>query len=141
MPSLVSSEMCIRDSDKNDEYNWLKVATRNVARTVHPLRHILLILFLTNDMNDFFKGIRKAYNPFGKGPWPCLNKASDHYRQDVVSRLIVTADYKTREPVGTFKCECGYIYSRKGPDKSKNDRYYKGRVKAFGSIWNLSLIH
>lgn len=121
--------------DRNDEYNWLRVATRSVARTVHPLRHILLILYLTGDMDTFFRGIRKTYNPFGKGPWPCLNRASDHYRQDVVTRLIVTADSKTREPVGTFECECGYIYSRKGPDKSENDRYRKGRVKAFGLAW------
>lgn len=121
--------------DKNDEYNWPRVITRGVARTVHPLRHILLILFLTEDMDTFFKGIRKAYNPFGEGPWPCLNKASDHYRQDVVTQLTVTADSKTREPVGTFACECGYIYSRKGPDKSENDRYRKGRVKAFGLVW------
>jgi hypothetical protein len=124
---------------RNDEYNWLRVVTRNVTRTVHPLRHILLILFLTSDMDTFFKGIRKAYKPFGKGPWPCLNKASDHYQQDVVTQLIVTADSKTREHVGTFACECGYIYSRKGPDKSENNRYRKGRVKAFGSVWENKL--
>lgn len=128
-------EILESDIDKNDEYNWLRVATRGVTRTVHPLRHILLILFLTSDMDIFFKGIREAYNPFGKGPWLCLNKASDHYEQDVVTQLTVTADYKTREPVGTFVCECGYIYSRKGPDKSENDRYQKGRVKAFGLVW------
>lgn len=121
--------------DKNDEYNWLRVATRGVARTVHPLRHILLIIFLTGDMDNFFKGIRNAYNPFGEGPWPCLNKASDHCEQDAVTQLTVTADSKTREPVGTFACECGYIYSRKGPDKSRSDRYRKGRVKAFGLVW------
>jgi len=125
--------------DEDDEYNWLRVATRSVARTVHPLRHILLILFLTGDMDVFFKGIRNAYNPFGKGPWPCLNKASDHYEKDVVTQLTVTADSKTREPVGTFVCECGYIYSRKGPDKSENDRYRKGRVKAFGLVWEEKL--
>lgn len=121
--------------DKNDEYNWLRVATREVTRTVHPLRHILLILFLTGDMDTFFKGIREAYNPFGRGPWPCLNKASNHYEKDVVTELAVTADSKTREPVGTFTCECGYIYSRKGPDKLEKDRYRKGRVKAFGLVW------
>jgi len=129
-------ESCI---DKNDEYNWLRVATRSVARTVHPLRHILLILFLTKDMDTFFNGIRETYNPFGKGPWPCLNRAADHYRRDAVINLTVTADYKTREPVGTFSCECGYIYSRKGPNKSDNDRYRKGTVKAFGHVWKNKL--
>ena len=121
--------------DKSDEYNWLRVVTRGVTRIVHPLRHIFLILFMTGDMDTFFKGISHAYNPFGKGPWPCLNKASDHYKQDVVTQLTVTVDSKTRESVGTFACECGYIYSRKGPDKLENDRYRKGRVKAFGHVW------
>lgn len=121
--------------DKNDEYNWLRVATRSVARTVHPLRHILLILFLAGDMETFFGGIRKIYNRFGKEPWPCLNKAADHYQQDVITQLVVTADYKTRKPVGTFICSCGYVYSRIGPDKSEKDRYRKGRVKAFGHVW------
>lgn len=121
--------------DKNDEYNWLRAATRGIARTVHPLRHILLILFLTGDMDRFFAGMQESYNPFGKEPWPCLNKVADHYQQDIVTQLIVTADYKTRKPVGTFICNCGYVYSRTGPDKSKKDRYCKGRVKAFGHIW------
>lgn len=125
--------------DKNDEYNWLRVATRNIARTVHPLRHILLILFLIGDIAEFFRGIHEIHNPFGKGPWPCLNKAADHYKQDVVMDLRITADYKTREPVGTFTCQCGYIYSRKGPDQNESDRYHKGRVKAFGFVWENKL--
>lgn len=128
-------ELLESNIDKNDEYNWLKVATRNVARTVHPLRHILLILSLTVNIETFFKGIREVYNPFGNGPWPCLNKASDHYLRDVVTHLTITSDYKTREPVGSFECECKYIYSRKGPDKTESDRYRKGRVKEFGTVW------
>lgn len=125
--------------DNNDEYNWLRVATRGVKRTVHPLRHILLILFLVGDMDTFFQGIRKSYNSFGIGPWPCLNSASGHYRQDVINNVIITADYKTRKPVGTFTCECGYCYSRMGPDQSDKDRYRKGRIKAFGHVWESKL--
>lgn len=128
-------KMLESELEKNDEYNWLRVATRGVARTVHPLRHILLILFLVGDMDTFFKGIRQAYNPFGKGPWPCLNRASEHYHQGTITRLEITADYKTRKPVGTFTCDCGYVYSRTGPDIDENDRYCRGRVKAFGDIW------
>lgn len=126
--------------DRNDEYNWLRVATRDVARTVHPLRHILLILFLVGDMDTFFKGIRNKYNPFGIGPWPCLNSAAVHYRQDVITNVLITADFKKRKPVGTFTCACGYSYSRTGPDHSDKDRYRKGRVKAFGYIWENELL-
>jgi hypothetical protein len=127
------------DIDRNDEYNWLKVATRDVARTVHPLRHILLILRLSGNMEDFFSEIWKVYHPFGAGPWPCLNSAAEHYRQDAIHQVIITADSKTRKPVGTFTCECGYRYSRTGPDQSEKDRYRKGRIKAFGHVWEKKL--
>jgi biotin operon repressor len=126
--------------DKNDKSNWLRNATCSRKRTVHPLRHILLILFLIGDMDAFFKGIGQTYNPFGKGPWPCLNKASDHYRQDVIDYVTITTNsHKVGKPVGTFICTCGYIYSRSGPDKMENDRYRKDRIKDFGYVWKNKL--
>jgi hypothetical protein len=121
--------------DKKDEYNWLRVATRNVARTVHPLRHILLINYLTGNMSSFFAEIKKEFKPFGEGPWPCLNKASNHYLQPVIYTHTVTSDCKTGQPVATFSCQCGFVYSRRGPDKEFEDRYHFGRIKEFGSAW------
>lgn len=121
--------------DIDDEFNWLKVATRNEKRTVHPVRHLLLINFLQKDISEFFKEINHKYNPFGKGPWLCLNKVADHYREKVVKDLQITEDYKTRVPVGTFTCSCGFVYSRKGPDKTEKDKYKIGRVKCFGAAW------
>ncbi|NMM62210.1 transposase [Clostridium sp. P21] len=125
--------------DNYNEYNWLRVVTRDLSRTVHPIRHLLLINFLVNDINEFFKGINKEFNPFGAGPWPCLNKVADHYKMDVVTDLKITSDYKTRLPVGTFKCDCGFMYSRKGPDNHENDRYKIGRIKSFGGLWESKL--
>ena len=125
---------------RNDEYNWLRVATRNLKRTVHPLRHILIILLLTGDMNTFFSKISEEYNPFGIGPWPCLNHAAEHYRENVIDIVDITEDSKTRKPVGTFNCNCGYCYSRTGPDQSDNDRFRKGRVKKFGYLWEAKLL-
>ncbi|MBW9150995.1 TnsD family Tn7-like transposition protein [Clostridium estertheticum] len=121
--------------DKDDEYNWLRVITRNSKRTVHPVRHLLMINFLSGNINEFFSDIKRNYKPFGKGPWPCLNKISDHYKMDVVNNLKITDDYKTRLPVGTFSCNCGFVYSRKGPDKLIDDRYKIGRIKNFGIVW------
>ncbi|ACB83847.1 TnsD family Tn7-like transposition protein [Natranaerobius thermophilus] len=122
--------------DENDEYNWLRVATRNVKRTVPPLRHILLITFLTDGhIERFFDDIKVENKPFGGGPWPCLNTASNHYKKNVINEVTVAADYKTRKPVGTFECSCGFTYSRRGPDKSNSDKYRIGRIKNFGPIW------
>lgn len=40
--------------DFNNEFNWLKVITRNTKRATHPLRHLLLIGFLCDDIEKFF---------------------------------------------------------------------------------------
>lgn len=125
--------------DNDDEYNWLRVITRDVKRTVHPVRHLLLINFLLGNIVEFFGDTRDNYNPFGKGPWPCLNKVSNHYKENVINDLKITDDYKTRLPVGTFSCNCGFVYSRKGPDKESSDRYRIGRIKEFGWVWEHKL--
>ena len=35
---------------------------------------------------------------FCKGPWPCLNKAADHYKQPVIQHVNITRDYKSSAP-------------------------------------------
>ncbi|MFA6939511.1 MAG: TnsD family transposase [Clostridiaceae bacterium] len=125
--------------DNDDEYNWLRVITRNLKRIVHPIRHLLMINFLSVNIDEFFNDKSKKYNPFGDGPWPCLNVAANHYKNDVIKDLQITDDYKTRLPVGTFSCACGFIYSRKGPDKEISDRYKIGRIKNFGDVWENKL--
>lgn len=127
------------DIDNTYEYNWLRVITRNCSRAVHPIRHLLFINFLTQDIEKFFSSFKEEFYPFGKGPWLCLNKASNHYKQYVVNDLNITPDYKTRIPVGTFTCSCGFIYSRKGPDKVESDKYKIGRIKQFGYQWEEKL--
>ncbi len=99
------------------------------------MTHILLINFLCEDIKEFFKGVTNSYNPFGHGPWPCLNIACSNYKKDIIKDVVVTDDYKTRIPVGTVRCNCGCVYSRKGPDKSVDDRYKIGRIKEFGDVW------
>ncbi|MBO0992595.1 TnsD family Tn7-like transposition protein [Bacillus sp. SD088] len=121
-----------------DEHNWLKVLTRNEKRHVHPLRHLFFLYFLGKDVEELFR-VSEDLGPFGKGPWPCLNKAADHYKQLVISNVKVTRDFKSTAPIGTFECSCGYIYARKGPDKSSEDKYHIGRVKVFGDTWMAKL--
>lgn len=125
--------------DNDDEYNWLRVITRNLKRTVHPIRHLLLMNFLLGDIEKFFNEINYEYNPFGEGPWPCLNSAAEHYKLNVVQKLKITEDYKTRLPVGTFSCECGFVYCRKGSDNLDEDKYKLGRIKKFGEVWENKL--
>ncbi|MGR5962533.1 TnsD family Tn7-like transposition protein [Bacillus paranthracis] len=77
--------------------------------------------------------------PFGTGPWPCLNKATTHYRESVIPNVEVTRDFKSTASIGTFSCSCGFVYARKGPDMSLDDRFRIGRVKVFGEVWKSKL--
>ncbi|MGG4546411.1 TnsD family transposase [Rossellomorea marisflavi] len=132
---LVQYESVVDDAY---EYNWLKVLTRNMKRNVHPFRHLLMLYFLEQDIDDFID-LKTDIGPFGEGPFPCLNRAASHYQKLVIPSVEVTRDFKTNAPIGTFKCTCGFIYARKGPDKSSEDCFRIGRVKQFGSIWHEKL--
>lgn len=43
--------------DYSNDYNWLKVISRKSKRASHPLRHLLFINFLCDDIKEFFSNI------------------------------------------------------------------------------------
>lgn len=112
---------------------WLHKIVRNHTEITHPLRHLLVLRFLGINADSLLTN--PSSFPFGTGPWPCLNKAAEHYYHDVIKECITSCCSKTGLPVGTFKCSCGFVYSRRGPDQTNEDRYRKGRIKAFGQVW------
>ncbi|MEN6351256.1 MAG: TnsD family transposase [Syntrophomonas sp.] len=118
--------------------NWLASIARKHRKVFHPIRHLLMMGFLTGSIAEFMNNAY-TYEPFGKGPWPCLNAAAGHYKKPVITDLEITYCTETRKPVGTFTCKCGFVFSRRGPDKDSNDRYRIGRVKEFGPVWKESL--
>lgn len=120
------------------EDSWLHKLLRKPRVACHPLRHILLLGFLGESVESMMNEISKGSNqfdPFGQGPWPCLNKAADHYMEQTITSCKITRGSKTGKPVGTFACNCGFVYSRSGPDIIESDRYRVGRVKEFGDVW------
>ncbi|MCM3490999.1 TnsD family transposase [Alkalihalophilus marmarensis] len=123
---------------ENDEFNWLKVITRKLKRHVHPFRHLLMLYFLEQDLESFLQ-IEADTGPFGNGPWPCLNKAASHYKEFMIQEVNVTRDFKSKSPIGTFECSCGFGYARKGPDRLPEDMYHIGHIKAFGDVWKVKL--
>ncbi|MGP3610640.1 TnsD family Tn7-like transposition protein [Anoxybacillus sp. PDR2] len=114
---------------------WLKSITRKHRKSFHPIRHLLLIYFLGEEIDTFYQYAHKEYKPFGEGPYFCLNPAAKHYKQRVIPNVKTTICTDTRRPVGTFECTCGFIYSRRGPDKSEQDLYKIGRIKQYGQVW------
>lgn len=119
--------------------NWLSGIVRKHRKAFHLLMHLLLIRFLYGSADEFIRSDEK-YTPFGTGPWTCLNPAVDHYKSLIVNKVKVTHCYDTKRPVGTFECNCGFIYSRRGPDTSPNDIFKIGRIKSFGLVWEKKLI-
>lgn len=141
--SFFSSEtLSLLESEINNkkEFNWIKVLTRKPKRVVHPIRNILFILFLCGSVEKFFNSCQKKHTlTFGMGPWPCLNPISQHYHRDVIKSCSISYDTKSKKPIGTFKCSCGFIYARSGPDISENDKYRIGAIKQYGKEWELKL--
>lgn len=122
----------------NETHNWLNLITYNIDINVHPFRHLLLIFFLDQDIDSFLE-IEPDQGPFGSGPWPCLNKVAKHFEQNVVNKLVIKKNYRAKQPVGEFSCSCGFIYQRKGPDKTTNDKYRISYIKEYGETWRAEI--
>lgn len=121
--------------DPNRGRNWLMNLLIYPHHSAHPVRHLLLMRFLGHTVRSMLE-FDKEPEPFGEGPWPCLNRAADHYGQEVVTECKITCrGWERRKPLGIFTCRCGFSYSRPGPDSHEDDRYKYTRVKAFGPIW------
>jgi Tn7-like transposition protein D/TniQ len=117
---------------------WLKSITRKHRKSFHPLRHILFLIFLEKEISDL---TTSEYNgPFGKGPFPCLNRAANHYKKLVVSNLSIKRCTDTGLPLGIFACTCGFQYTRIGPDKSGEDKFHFRYVRSYGEVWKNKLI-
>lgn len=120
--------------------NWLsRLARHKYPCSAHPLYHILLIRFLGYDIESFF-ALPTDYKPFGLGPWPCLNKVSDHYGQYRIEKCSVIYDPNiVGRPKGIFSCTCGFEYSRIGPDSAVEDHFKLHKVRSFGHLWEAEL--
>ena len=118
--------------------NWVSEICRKTRYNIHPVRQLLFIRFLKVKIDDFFN-IEYEYKPFGDAPWPCFNKASNHYGENVIKNIKIKYSRKTKRITGTLCCECGYKYLK---EKSFNevDIKEKTRVLNFGQVWKQKLI-
>jgi Tn7-like transposition protein D/TniQ protein len=117
------------------QYHWLRRLVNDWKRSRHPLHHLLLMQFLDCPAEEFFR-LPIEVEPFGKGPWPCLNAVSEHYRDARIAECQInhTQD-KTKRLMGTFHCECGFSYRRIGPDTRDERRFEYDWVMNFGETW------
>ncbi|MBR9658027.1 MULTISPECIES: TnsD family Tn7-like transposition protein [Bacillus cereus group] len=125
--------------DNNADTSWIRSMTRKHRKAFHPVQHLVMLNFLGVSIEQLPKLVGKQYYPFGESPYYCLNPAANHFKERVVTDLKITNCTDTRKPVGTFSCKCGFIYSRKGPDKNEVDQFKIGRIKQFGHVWERRL--
>lgn len=117
--------------------NWTKNLFR--PKKVHPLRHVLIINFLGLTIDDFLSNPIEETKPFGDGPWVCFNAASNHYQQPVIMEYNIKRS-SNGKITGTFSCNCGFSYSRIGPDTSPLDQNRIGTVQRYGELWEQELL-
>ena len=124
---------------KRQNKNWLSGILNSSTTSHHPLKHILAIEFLGSNVRTFFSQNFASSKPFGNGPWPCLNPICKHYQQ---KRILI---YRLSEHrgkgclVGIFACDCGFMYSRCGPDHSYEDIFRKDATISYGRVWETEL--
>jgi hypothetical protein len=154
---LMKLKCAVRTDGAED---WVNRFVHRKNRAIHPVHHLLLLQFLGQSVEEFLRAsdwqlpspkedsipeeIKSkvtvptfARPPFGLAPWPCLNRTAEHFQQNVVTICeIKTAQKHPRRPRGIFRCDCGFAYSRLGPDTSESDRQTLDRYVSFGEQWD-----
>lgn len=138
-PLLLSLLRCELSHTRHIEAEW-PARLPYARKAQHPLHHILVLRFLSAEIESFLCSSIRPPRPFGNGPWPCLNNVCEQHR------TFCICDYSVREksfkdrPVGLFSCPfCGFTYSRVGPDHSPEDSFRRDRIPAYGRLWEIKL--
>lgn len=107
------------DLDQDRDTPWLLDHVRNRRKQAHPLRHLVVNLAIAE--------APLVDQPFGGGPWPCLNPIGGHFQVLVVDQFRQVRDRGKLH--GHFSCSCGYSYSR---TRQLNGQVGVPRFRRFG---------
>ncbi|MDD7795903.1 TnsD family Tn7-like transposition protein [Clostridium sp. 'White wine YQ'] len=121
----------ITESSNTD---WLYGISQNITFNLNPIKHLLAIRFLYGGFNNFINS-NEEYLPFGQGPWPCLNIASEHYKKDMISSYKLKKSTHDSTSYGVFACKCGFTYTRKSNEQMLDNRYTFKSVINWGIEW------
>lgn len=138
-PELLDSVCC---SFEDAHETWLARILRGDREAHHPVRHLLVLHFFGHTPGTALRIPYAGIEPFGCGPWPCLNAVCPQLHQDTIATCDVKRSrYTGNRPIAVFACPlCGFTYTRTGPDKDSQSRYQIGRILAFGPLWEEKLV-
>lgn len=120
---------------ENSSDMWLTRLVRKPKHAQHPLYHLLLMLLLGHSSESFFT-LEVELEPFGDGPWPCLNPVCDAYHQRIIlSCATQRSRYTNDQLVGTFECpQCGFTYAQTRRSEIV-DPFQRQRIVSVGPTW------
>jgi len=116
-------------ANQYDRLQWLPDIIKRPLHIFHPLRHIL-----THEFVKSIEAAPKAIQSFGRGPWPCLNKASDHFHKNVIHNIEYHIDPKSKRQIGVLSCICGMVYTKSILTKNGSSIEFV-RIKEWGPLW------
>ncbi|MBD2566591.1 TnsD family Tn7-like transposition protein [Anabaena lutea] len=135
-PEILKMLQC--EVDEQSHGNWLSRLVRLPKGSQHPLRHLLLIQFFGYTVESFFQ-LPSDFQPFGEGPWLCVNPVCTHFQKPYIQSCQVYYSNNDGTPIGLFSCECGFAYTRKDFQKSVKDKFRVSTVKSYGYLWENTL--
>lgn len=126
--------------DYDNEYNWLKVITRKSKRHSHPLRHLLLIEFLSDSIAYFFNADIHDINvnsqqhiyDISKCNISCMNQ----YKKNILNAIVDNPGIKRtmlrkqlkKEYIFLYRYDKKWLFSNL-PNKTKpSNNYSENRV-------------
>lgn len=137
--SLLTLLHCEIDWPQDRHNIWL-IRLVWAKESIHPLYHILAVLFLKSSVPIFFQEplITPRSTPFGQGPWPCLNPICPLYKHLHIHacriRQLAKSTYR-----GVFACDCGFEYTRIISEATPDELYRYNSVLAYGKLWESTL--
>jgi hypothetical protein len=117
--------------------SWIERLLMQRRSCQHPLRYLLFAHFTGLRICETIKLGCTSPQPFGQGPWPCLNKAADHHGAPTIDNCQITATKNGRSLAGYFSClQCDMVYVRIGPDRALSERTRRHRIPQYGGVWD-----
>lgn len=133
--------LALLSSSLDNKCTWLRRLLQASTHLQHPIRNLLFLHFLDYSLEEFIE-LPDAVYPFGKPPFPCLNIASDHYRELKIETSGARIQYSKQHGVsGIFKCACGFIYQRYGWDEKGEKFYEYDSVISYGETFDKAILN